>query len=194
MASRLGPAQPRGVTWNGAEGLADALAVAACEFLPHVLDHLPTARDHFQRLGDVLAQLGQARTAAARTGGRAGHDDPLARQVRGEWSAGRARAGKRSNVARVGGGDLGGQFFLGRWNIVPGPLPPRRGLPPTPLSACRYRRAMLQDRCSRQQVDHTPRGREYLFFAHKPPIFALPGDLRARQVCCGWRQSIASKR
>ena len=27
--------------------------------VPHGLDHLPLARDHFERLGDVLAQLGE---------------------------------------------------------------------------------------------------------------------------------------
>ena len=39
--------------------LRDLLAVPAGELLAHRLDHLPLARDHLQRLGDVLAQLRQ---------------------------------------------------------------------------------------------------------------------------------------
>ncbi len=50
----------------------------AGELLPHRLDHLPLPRDHLQRLGDRLAELGQF-AAAARTLGRARDDDPLAR-------------------------------------------------------------------------------------------------------------------
>ena len=45
--------------------LADLLAVPARELLAHVLDDLPLPRDDFQRLGDVLAELGQPRAAAA---------------------------------------------------------------------------------------------------------------------------------
>lgn len=47
--------------------LRDLLAVPARELLPHGLDHLPLARDHFQRLGHVLAELRQAAAAAGRT-------------------------------------------------------------------------------------------------------------------------------
>ena len=39
--------------------LADALAIAASKFLPHRLDHLPLPGHDLQRLGDVLADLGQ---------------------------------------------------------------------------------------------------------------------------------------
>ena len=35
--------------------LSDRLAIPARELLAHRLDHLPLARDHLQRLGDVLA-------------------------------------------------------------------------------------------------------------------------------------------
>lgn len=42
-------------------------------------DHLPLTGDDLQGLGDVLAQLRQARTATAATGGRSGNDHPLAR-------------------------------------------------------------------------------------------------------------------
>jgi hypothetical protein len=38
-------------------GLGNRFAVATGELLAHRLDHLPLARDHFQRLGDVLAEL-----------------------------------------------------------------------------------------------------------------------------------------
>ena len=75
--------------------LADLLAVPAGELLAHVLDHLPLARDHLQRLGDVLAQLA---TAARRRSSRrpsARHDHPLARQMLGERLARRPLAGER---------------------------------------------------------------------------------------------------
>ena len=39
--------------------LADLLAGPAGELLAHVLDHLPLPRHHLQRLGDVLAELGE---------------------------------------------------------------------------------------------------------------------------------------
>jgi hypothetical protein len=67
--------------------LADLLAVAAGEFLAHVLDHLPLPRNALQRLGDVLAQLAQPRAATAQAGGRARLDHPLARQMLGEGLA-----------------------------------------------------------------------------------------------------------
>ena len=79
--------------------LADALAIAVSKFLSHRLDHLPAPRDNFQCLGDVLAQLGQARTTAATACRRAGLDEPLARQVRGEGLARGAIAGKRRYLA-----------------------------------------------------------------------------------------------
>ena len=52
---------------EGRRRLRDLLAVPARELLSHRLDDLPLARDHFQRLGDVLAQLRQLRRSAART-------------------------------------------------------------------------------------------------------------------------------
>ena len=54
---RPGKAARRDV--EGRRRLRDRLAVAARELLAHGLDHLPAARDHLQRLGDVLAELRQ---------------------------------------------------------------------------------------------------------------------------------------
>src|SRR5579875_687591 len=46
---------------EGCRRLRDRLAVPARERLAHRLDYLPLARDHLQRLGDVLAKLRQLR-------------------------------------------------------------------------------------------------------------------------------------
>ena len=48
---------------EGRRRLADLLAVPATELLADVLDHLPGFGDDLQRLGDVLAELGQPRAA-----------------------------------------------------------------------------------------------------------------------------------
>ena len=50
---------------EGRRRLIDAFAVAAREPFAHMLDDLPLAWDHLQRLGDILAELGQTRSAAA---------------------------------------------------------------------------------------------------------------------------------
>jgi hypothetical protein len=54
--ARSGPAA--GEDMERCRGLADLLAITAGELFPDVLDHLPGFRDHLQRLGDVLTQLG----------------------------------------------------------------------------------------------------------------------------------------
>jgi hypothetical protein len=59
--------------------LADLLAIAAGELLAHRLDDLEAARDLFQRLGDIFAQLGQPAAAATRATGRGLDDDALAK-------------------------------------------------------------------------------------------------------------------
>ena len=82
------PARDR-VRWGGR--LADRFAGPAGELLAYVLDHLPLARNQLQRLGHVLADLAQCRTAAARAGRGRRIDDPLARQMLGQ----RRRAGRR---------------------------------------------------------------------------------------------------
>ena len=108
---RAGPAARRDVERR--RRLADPLAVPARHLLAHVLDHLPLARDHLQRLGDGLAELAQPRAAAAVAGRRRRNDDALARQMLGERLAGRAFARERRNVRRLGGGALGGDLVLG---------------------------------------------------------------------------------
>lgn len=62
--------------------LADFFAIPAGEFLSHGLDDLEAAGDRFERLGDVFAQFGQSRRAAAGALRGRRHDDPLARQLR----------------------------------------------------------------------------------------------------------------
>ncbi|MBB4367110.1 hypothetical protein GGD65_008186 [Bradyrhizobium sp. CIR18] len=61
--------------------LADLLAIAAGELFPHRLDQLEPARDLLQRLGHILAQLRQARSAAAGTARRGLDHDALAFDV-----------------------------------------------------------------------------------------------------------------
>ena len=64
----LGPAQPRGMGWNGAGGWLIFSQQPAGELLTHRLDHLPLSRDDLQRLGDVFAHLHDAIRAATRAG------------------------------------------------------------------------------------------------------------------------------
>ena len=94
--------------------LADLLAVAARELLAHVLDHLPLPRDHLQRLGDVLAELGQA-WPPQQGQGRARDDEPLARQMLGKRLARGALARKGGDISRVAlpRRVLGGELVLG---------------------------------------------------------------------------------
>lgn len=66
--------------------LGDRLAIPAGDLLPHGLDDLPRARDHLQRLGDILAEPRQPRAAAGRAGAWRGNNDPLARQMLGNPS------------------------------------------------------------------------------------------------------------
>ena len=66
---------------EGGRRLSDPLAGPAGELLPHGLDYLPLPRHHLQRLGDVLAQLGELASAAGTGAGRRDYD-PLARQMR----------------------------------------------------------------------------------------------------------------
>lgn len=109
-------ARPRPAAGDDVEGgrhLTDLLAITAGEFFTDVLDHLPTARDRLQRLGDGLAQLGQARAAAAGAGCRAWHNDTLTRQMVWEGFAGRPVTGERGNSAGFGRRSLGCQLIFG---------------------------------------------------------------------------------
>ncbi len=95
--------------------LGDRLARPAGELLAHRLDHLPPARDHLQRLGDVLAQLRQLRRAAARAAVRRGDHDALARQMGGEGLARRAACARTTcTVCVLRRRLLRRQFVLGR--------------------------------------------------------------------------------
>ena len=79
---------------RGRRRLADRLAAAAGDLLPHVLDHLPAARHAFEGLGHVLAQLADGAAALGAGAGR-GVDDPLARQVLRQGPAGRLAGAAR---------------------------------------------------------------------------------------------------
>jgi hypothetical protein len=110
---------------EGRGWLGDGLAVAAAEALAHRSDHLPLARDHLQRLGDVLAELGEARTATARAGGRGGEHHALSRQVLGEGLARGTPAGEGLDGGGLSGGRLrlqlvegGGRFQLLQLQLV----------------------------------------------------------------------------
>ena len=73
--------------------LGDLFASPAAELLAHGLDHLVAARDGFQRLGDVLADLGKL-AAAVRASAGAGQHVALAWQVSRQRPTRRALAGE----------------------------------------------------------------------------------------------------
>ncbi len=77
--------------------LRDPFAGAASELLADVLHDLPLPRNHFQRLGNVLAELRKLRRAAASAGGRSGDDHSLAWQMRRERLARRHLASEGAN-------------------------------------------------------------------------------------------------
>ncbi len=110
-------ARPRPASGGDVEGrgrLSDGLAVAAAEPLTHRGDHLPLARDHLQRLGHVLPELGEPPAAAARAGGRGGDHHPLARQMFREGLARRSAAGEGLDRRGLGGRHLSLQLVEGR--------------------------------------------------------------------------------
>jgi len=92
--------------------LRDLLAIPAGKLLADGLDDLPLARDHFERLGDVLAQLGQLGTATGwtRTGRR--HDNTLAWQMLREWLPRRGLALEAANAGGLLGGGLSDKGVL----------------------------------------------------------------------------------
>ncbi|MBB6414154.1 hypothetical protein HNQ71_006863 [Mesorhizobium sangaii] len=107
---------PRGYV-EGRRRLRDLLAFPARELFAHRLDHLPLARDHFQRLRDVLAQLRQFRRTAAGTAFGRGDDDALARQVLWERLARRPLALERFDQLRLRRSFLGRQLVLCRGRL-----------------------------------------------------------------------------
>lgn len=80
--------------------LGDRLAGPAGEAFPHRLDHLPLARDHLQRLGEVLAELHQLERTTARAVHGSRDDDALARFMLREWLAPRSLALEGRNARR----------------------------------------------------------------------------------------------
>ena len=65
---------------KGRRLLGDRRAGPAGEALAHVLNHAPARRHPFQSLGDILAELAEGGSAAARAGFRAGMHDSVARE------------------------------------------------------------------------------------------------------------------
>ena len=108
--ARAGPAARDHM--KGGRRLADLLAVAAGKLLADMLDHLPSPRDHLQRLGDVLAQFAQPRAAAAQAGRWPWLDHALARQMVGKGLARRALAREGHDIGRLRHGPLGGDLVL----------------------------------------------------------------------------------
>lgn len=94
--------------------LRDLLAVPAGELLAHRLDDLPRARDHFERLGHILAELGQPVATARWARARRGNDDTFAREVIGKRLPDRLLALECGNGRRLRRGGLGSQLVLGR--------------------------------------------------------------------------------
>ncbi len=93
--------------------LADLLAIPTGELLPYRLDHLPLARDHLQSPGHVLAQLAQARAAAALTSRRRIEHHALARQMLGEGAPLGALAGEARHARAGGDGNFGRELIFG---------------------------------------------------------------------------------
>ena len=107
IASRLGASPATGRHAERRRRLADRLAIAAGELLPHMLDHLPAARDHLQRLRDILAESAQPPHPPQHrhlTG--AGSTTRSRGQVLGEWLARRALADEGGHVGRACGGPV----------------------------------------------------------------------------------------
>ena len=88
---------------EGRRRLGHRPAVPAAELLAHGLPHEPAPRNDIERLGDGLADLRQPAPTAAGAARRRRDDDPLARQMLGQWPAGRLLADmashRRSRIA-----------------------------------------------------------------------------------------------
>src|SRR5881227_2638023 len=133
MASRLGPAHPRGITWNGA-GAWLIFSQSRQENFSRTVSITLLTRHRFQRSGYVFAELAQATAAAAFARRRRIDHNPLARKVVWERVALSALARKSDNLRRFGDCLLrrqfvfrrvGFQFFEGKRQLVD---QPRRAL------------------------------------------------------------------
>ena len=104
-----------------------------------MLDHFPLPRDHFQRLGDSLAELPQPRATAALAGRGTGHDNALAGQMLRERLTRGTLAGKGINRRRLGCRLLGRKLVLGggRLQLFEFEVPSGRGGVPCAPSAGR---------------------------------------------------------
>ena len=78
-----------------------------------MLNDLPLAWDHLQRLGDGLAELAQTVAATAVTGGRAGDDPAFTWQMLGERLARGALARKRRDGRCLRGSEFRSDLGLG---------------------------------------------------------------------------------
>src|SRR5882724_795140 len=99
MASRLGPAKPRGSTWNGA-------GVWLIFSQSRQVNFSRTCCTTFHCRGSLVEPAG--------AGGRTGNDDPLARQMGREWRPCRLPAREGAHLRSCCRGLLGRDLVLGR--------------------------------------------------------------------------------
>src|SRR6202035_3109131 len=99
---QAGSGPSSGHDMEGRGCLGYLLAVTACEFLTHRLDHLPLTRPAFQRSRHVLAEFAQTISTTAFARGWRIDDHAFARQVFGEGVALRALARERGHTGRSG--------------------------------------------------------------------------------------------
>src|SRR6478609_2334173 len=109
---RADEAARRGMERRGR--LADLLAIAAGELFPHRLDDLEATRDLLQRLGHILADLRQPRSAAAGAGRRSLDNDALVFDVVRPGLAYRSLAREGADFLRFRRRGLRGKLILAR--------------------------------------------------------------------------------
>ena len=109
MGEQLRPRPPARDRVRRSGRLGDRFAGSAGELLADMLDHFPLARNELQRLGYVLADLAQCRSAATRADRQRRIDGALARQMLREGTASRSAPFERRHhhlLARRHGCDL----------------------------------------------------------------------------------------
>src|SRR6476660_5064178 len=109
---RADEAARRGMERRGR--LADPLAIAAGELFPHRLDDLEATWDLLQRLGHILADLRQPRSAAAGAGRRSLDNDALVFDVVRPGLAYRSLAREGADFLRLRRRGLRGKLILAR--------------------------------------------------------------------------------